>query len=71
MAERPFAEFDPTPPSHFRICFYGAVLNLIERVLQSFGSFEEVFEKFPFLIGYNDELAEFGLSGRSVDDAAK
>ncbi len=70
MAQKPFSEFVPTPQSHFKLCFYGAVLNLIERVLQSLGSFEETFDKFPFLIGYNDELAEYGLSGQSVEEAA-
>lgn len=71
MSQKPFAEFEVTPQSHFKLCFYGSVLNLIERLLRSFGSFEETFEKFPFLIGYNDELAEYGLIGQSVDDAAK
>ena len=71
MAQKPFSEFEPKPQSHFKLCFYGAVLNLIERVLRSLGSFEETFEKFPFLIGYNDELAEYGLNGLSVDDAAQ
>jgi hypothetical protein len=70
MEQKPFSEFGPTPQSHFKLCFYGAVLNLIERVLRSLGSFEETFEKFPFLIGYNDELAEYGLGGVSVDEAA-
>jgi ATPase family protein associated with various cellular activities (AAA) len=70
MEQKPFSEFSPTPQSHFKLCFYGAVLNLIERVLRSLGSFEETFEKFPFLIGYNDELAEYGLGGVSVDKAA-
>jgi hypothetical protein len=70
MSQEPFSELEPTPQSHFKLCFYGAVLNLIERVLQSMGSFEETFDKFPFLIGYNDELAEHGLNGRPVDDAA-
>ena len=71
MSQKPFPEFEPTPQSHFRLCFYGAVLNLIERVLRSLGSFEEAFEKFPFLIGYNDELSEYGLNGVSVDEAAR
>src|SRR5207342_1141453 len=62
---------EPTPESHFKLCYYGAALNVIERVLQSFGSFDATFEKFPFLIGYNDELAEHGLNGLSVDEAAR
>jgi hypothetical protein len=70
MQPSPFSEFEHTPHSHFRLCFYGAVLNVISRVLMSFGSFEAVFDKFPFLIGYNDELAEHGLNGRALDEAA-
>ena len=70
MSQQPFSDLDPTPHSHFKLCFYGAVLNLIERVLQSLGSFEETFEKFPFLIGYNDELAEHGLNGQTINEAA-
>lgn len=71
MSQKPFFEFESTPRTHFKLCFYGAVLNLIERVLRSIGSFEETFEKFPFLVGYNDELAECGLSGVPVDEAAQ
>src|SRR5262245_52226727 len=71
MSNKPFSELEHTPRSHFKLCFYDAVLNLIERVLRSMGSFEEAFEKFPFLIGYNDELAEYGLSGVSLDEAAQ
>jgi len=70
MSNKPFSELEPTPHSHFKLCFYGAVLNLIERVLQSLGSFEETFEKFPFLVGYNDELAEHGLNGLAVQEAS-
>ena len=71
MPQNPFNDFDPSPELHFKLCFYGAAMNVIERVLQSFGSFEATFEKFPFLIGYNDELAEHGLDGFSVDEAAR
>ena len=70
MSEGPFSEFERTPRNHFKLCIYGAVLNLIERLLRSLGSFEETFSKFPFLVGYNDELAEYGLSGVAVDQAA-
>ena len=71
MPQNPFSDFEPSPELHFKLCFYGAALNVIERVLQSFGSFEATFEKFPFLIGYNDELADHGLTGLSVDEAAQ
>lgn len=69
MDPTPFAEFEPTPQSHFKLCFYGSVLTLVERVLRSVGSFEEAFERFPFLVGYNDELAEYRLDGLAVDEA--
>ncbi|MEK6302434.1 MAG: ATP-binding protein [Acidobacteriota bacterium] len=71
MPQNPFSELEATPESHFKLCYYGAALNVIERVLQSFGSFDATFEKFPFLIGYNDELAEHGLNGLAVNEAAR
>jgi ATPase family associated with various cellular activities (AAA) len=52
-----FTDLAPDPETHFQICFFGSVLKLIEGVATAVGSFEEAVERFPFLIGYNNELA--------------
>jgi len=48
--------------------FFGSVLNLVEGVAATVGSFEQAVERFPFLVGYNNELAE-RLSGLSSAEA--
>lgn len=65
----PFADLRPTPANHFKLCFYLAVLNAIQQVSRSVGSFEKTFSQFPFLAGYNNELAERGLAGMSAGQA--
>ena len=52
-----FADLAPDPETHFRICFYGSILNLMEAVAAAIGSFEQAAERFPVLVGYNNELA--------------
>src|SRR5215510_7315972 len=69
MAISPFHDLQQTPGEHFRLCFYAAVLNLIHHVSQICGSSEAAFEQFPFLVGYNNELAESGLVGVRSDEA--
>lgn len=69
-SENPFALLPRTPESHFKLYFYAAVLRLLERLISTSVSAEEVFERFPFLAGYNNELAENGLEGISRDEAA-
>ena len=63
-----FADFAPRAEEHFRICFFGAVLQLLGGVVATVGSFEQVSGRFPFLVGYNNELAE-RLSGLSSAEA--
>src|SRR5678815_1878151 len=63
-----FADFASRPDEHFRICFFGSVLGLIEGVATALGSLEQVVERFPFLGGYYNELAE-RLSGLSLGEA--
>jgi hypothetical protein len=53
-----FSDIAGSPEEHFRIYFFGTVLGLIEHVSACFGSFEETMKRFPFLVGYNNELAE-------------
>ncbi|HET6980073.1 MAG TPA: ATP-binding protein [Pyrinomonadaceae bacterium] len=69
MANNPFKDLEHTPAEHFRLCFYAAALNLIHHVSQICGSTEAAFEQFPFLVGYNNELAEAGLAGVRSDEA--
>jgi ATPase family protein associated with various cellular activities (AAA) len=66
----PFADLRPTPANHFKLCFYRAVLHTIQQVARSLGSFDAAFSQFPFLAGYNNELAERGLAGMSSADAS-
>jgi ATPase family protein associated with various cellular activities (AAA) len=65
----PFADLRPAPANHFKLCFYRAVLNAIQQVGRSLGSFDAAFSQFPFLAGYNNELAGRGLAGKSVNEA--
>ncbi len=63
MRKNLFQDLEPTPAEHFKVFFYGAVLSLFHHVVQVFGSSEAAFKEFPFLIGYNNELADGGLDG--------
>jgi ATPase family associated with various cellular activities (AAA) len=69
MPTNPFAAVPPTPAEHFKLYFYAAVLHVIEQACQSLGGFESAFDQHPFLIGYNNELAENGLAGLPPDEA--
>lgn len=69
MSNNLFANPQPTPKEHFKMFFYGAVLSLFNYVTQIFGSSETTFEQFPFLVGYNNELAEGGLAGMNSGEA--
>jgi len=63
MRKNLFADLEPTPAEHFKLFFYGAVLSLFHHIVQVFGSSEAAFKEFPFLVGYNNELADGGLAG--------
>ena len=66
--DNPFATVPPTRVEHFKLYYYAAVLYLLEQVVQSFGSHEDAFEQFPFLVGYYDELTERGFGGQTLPD---
>lgn len=71
-ASRPttlFADLPPSPEHHFRIASLGAVLGVIEAAATNCGSFEQAMERFPFLVGYNNELAH-RLEGCASHEAA-
>ena len=67
-AETLFADFAATPAEHFRLHFFGAVLVCIEYAAACTESFEAAMERFPFLVGYNNELAQ-RLAGLSSHEA--
>lgn len=71
MQTNPFADLPRVPAEHFKLYFYAGVLHLIAKVVESLGSFEAAFERFPFLAGYNNELAEYGAAGLSANEAAR
>src|SRR5712691_1602612 len=63
----PFSELPPTPASHFRLYYYGAVLRVVTLAVEALGGTEQAIERFPFLRGYMNELAAYGLEGMSLD----
>ena len=71
MSNNLFTDLKPTPTEHFKLFFYAAVLNLLHHVTNGFDSQEAVFAQFPFLAGYNNELAQSGLEGVSSREAIK
>ena len=69
MTKNPFNDLPPTPGEHFKMFFYAAVLNLLHHVTRVFDSQAAAFEQFPFLAGYNNELAHSGLAGANSAEA--
>jgi hypothetical protein len=69
MRKNLFDGLQPTPAEHFKLYFYGAVLSLFHHVVQVYGTSESAFKEFPFLIGYNNELADGGLDGVNSTEA--
>src|ERR1700752_3336300 len=65
----PFSDLPLTPTEHFKMFFYAAVLHLLHNVIKAYDSQEAAFQQFPFLAGYNNELAESGLAGVKSADA--
>jgi hypothetical protein len=63
-----FADVGTTAAEHFRLHLFGAVLLCIEHAAACAESFESVLERFPFLVGYNNELAQ-RLAGLSSSEA--
>ena len=55
--------------SHFRLVFYAAMVSLVRQTVEAIGNFDSVVERFPFLSGYINELAQDGLLGIDIDSA--
>ncbi|HEX2912430.1 MAG TPA: ATP-binding protein [Chloroflexia bacterium] len=65
---QPFADLEHLPAEHFKLYFYAAVHHLIELLVFTFGSLEAVFERFPFIEGYFEELKGRGLEWEEGQD---
>jgi hypothetical protein len=57
MPDGLFADLPPTPAEHFKIYLFGTILGFIGEMAVWLGSFEQAMDRFPFLVGYNNELA--------------
>ncbi|HEV2801608.1 MAG TPA: ATP-binding protein [Pyrinomonadaceae bacterium] len=68
-AEHPFADFAVTPANHFKLYIFATVAHVLEQVAQSFDTFEAVYEQFPFLEGYAEELEERAPAHLACTDA--
>jgi hypothetical protein len=63
-----FDDLAATPTDHFRLYFFGAVFVCIEHATDCAESLDAAIERFPFLLGYYNELAE-RLAGLSTHEA--
>ncbi|HEY6190253.1 MAG TPA: ATP-binding protein [Pyrinomonadaceae bacterium] len=66
-----FAQLAPSPAEHFKLCFYAAVLRVIKQCFETLGSRAAAFEQFPFLAGYNAELAAHAVDELSCEEACR
>ena len=55
--------------AHFRLVFYAAVVSLMRQAVEAFENFDKVVERFPFLAGYINELAQDALHDIPIDEA--
>src|SRR4051812_44142946 len=67
----PFSHIPRTSAEHFKLYFYAAVLHVVEQAAQSYASFDALFEQFPFLAGYFDEVGLLGVNADEVSAIAK
>ncbi len=58
-----------TPVVHFKLWMYAAVLRVLTSAVARCESWEDLFERFPFLAYYNNELAGSGIGGADTSDA--
>jgi hypothetical protein len=67
LSTQPFTEWPRTPAAHFRLHLLAAVSRLLRQVVETFGTHEETYERFPFLQGYRDLLATLEPNGLNDD----
>ncbi|HEY2903160.1 MAG TPA: AAA family ATPase [Polyangia bacterium] len=60
----PFDDLPRTPANHFRLHYFAAVSHVIAQTTAIFPSPEVAFGEFPFLVGYQEELARRGAPDR-------
>jgi hypothetical protein len=65
----PFADIPRTPAGHFTLHFYAAVLHVLDHVTRLFDGPEDLAREFPFLLTYQQQLADCGLAGHSIAEA--
>jgi adenylate kinase family enzyme len=64
-----------TPLEHFKLFFFAAVLRVLGLIVSHTSSEDgrsledEIFTRNPFLLDYIDELAHYGLDGKTLDEA--
>lgn len=59
-----------TPATHFRLYFYAAIIELVREAALRAGSVDNLLERQGFLVAYLNELAERGLEGGTLEQAA-
>lgn len=62
-----FVDLPETPATHFKLWFYAAVQYMLLYVAGVLGSYEAVWQQFPFLKGYYDELVARGPGGQELN----
>src|SRR5436190_19840191 len=58
-----FAHVPHSAAEDFKLWFYAAIVHVIGAAVSRLGSWEPLFERFPFVAHYNNELAEAGIGG--------
>jgi hypothetical protein len=59
-AANPFDDLARTPAHHFRLYYFASVAHVIRQVTALFPTEDAAFQEFPFLLGYQDEIARRG-----------
>ena len=60
-----------TPEEHFKLYFLATVARVIRQCARALGTYEGCFDEYPFLSGYNDELAEYEPPEVSSENAGE
>lgn len=71
FADNAFADSPRTPAMHFKLCILAAVSHLIRQVVETLGAHDETFAQYPFLLGYDGELAECEPNDLDDNEAAR
>lgn len=69
-ARPPFEGVSRDAGGGFKLWFYAAVLRLLAGAIERFDDWNKLFERFPFLMHYSNEVTRAGFSGLDARDAA-